>query len=167
VWAFFLAVAWGLLTTLESRAEIESNVLSAIFFGGIVAGFFTATSQAMHREALEALSGLDQARRSQVFDAVSRGVVPADPEVRASAIRFGRVCLRNKSANQIKRGEVWTWVTFGVLIALSVAAAVTNFNDDRLFYVVLAVLGAVMLPFSLRNSRRIQRNVALLAEGHK
>lgn len=165
VWAFLLAVTWGLLTTLESRAEIESNVLSAIFFGGTLAGFFTLTTQGMHRGALEALSGLDEAGRSQAIDAVSHGVVPADPEVRASAIRLGRVWLRNKSADQLKRAERWTWITFGVLIAASVAAAVTNFNNDRPFYLVLALLGAIALPVSLLNTRRIQRNVALLAEG--
>ena len=123
VWAFFLAVTWGALTTLESRVEIESNILSAIFFGAIVAGFLTATTQATHREALEALSGLDQAGRSQAIDAVSRGVVPADPDVRAPAIRLGRVWLRNKSADQLKRAEIWNWITFGLLVAAAVAAA--------------------------------------------
>jgi hypothetical protein len=102
-WAFFLAVGWGALTTLESRVEIESNVVSAIFFGVIVAGFFTATSQATHRGAMEALSGLDQTGRSQAIDAVAHGVVPADPDVRASAIRLGRVWLRHKSADQYSR----------------------------------------------------------------
>jgi hypothetical protein len=165
VWAFFLAVTWGALTTLESRVEIESNILSAIFFGAIIAGFLTATTQATHREALEALSGLDQAGRSQAIDAVSRGVVPTDPDVRASAIRLGRVWLRNKSADQLKRAEIWTWIAFGLLTALSVVAAAVNFNSDRLFYVVLALLSAILLPFTLRNSRRVQRNVALLTEG--
>jgi hypothetical protein len=165
VWAFFLAVTWGLLTTLESRVEIESNVLSAIFFGAAVAGFFTATSQATHRGALEALSGLDQAGRSQAIDAVAHGAVPADPDVRASAIRLGRVILRNKSADQLKRQERWVWVTFGVLFASTAAAAAANVNDDRLFYAVLALLSVILLPVSLLNSRRIERNVARLAEG--
>lgn len=103
--------------------------------------------------------------RSQAIDAVSRGVVPTDPDVRASAIRLGRVWLRNKSAEQLKRAEIWTWITFGLLTALSVVAAAVNFNSDRLFYVVLALLSAMLLPFTLRNSRRVQRNIALLTEG--
>jgi hypothetical protein len=162
VWASFLAVTWCALTTLESRDEIESNILSAIFFGAIVAGYLAGTTQATHRGALAALSGLDQAGRSEAIDAVSHGVVPADPDVRASAIRLGRVWLRNKSADQLKRAELWTWLAFGVLIGLTGAAAVMDFNSDRLFYVVLALLSAIALPVSLRNSRRIQRNVALL-----
>jgi len=48
---------------------------------------------------------------------------------------------------------------------LSVVAALMNFNSDRLFYLVLALLSAMLLPFTLRNSRRVQRNVALLTEG--
>jgi len=166
VWAFFLAVGWGALTTLESRVEIESNILSAIFFGAIVAGFFTATSQATHRGALEALSGLDQTGRSQAIDAVAHGVVPSDPDVRASAIRLGRVWLHNKSADQLKRAEIWTWITFGLLFAAAVAAAAVNFNSDRLFYGVLALLSAITLLFSSLTMRRIRRNVALLAGGH-
>jgi hypothetical protein len=163
VWAFFLAVGWGALTTLESRVEIESNIVSAIFFGVIVAGFFTATSQATHRGAMEALSGLDQTGRSQAIDAVAHGVVSADPDVRASAIRLGRVWLRNKSADQLKRAEIWTWITFGLLFAAAVAAAAVNFNGDRLFYGVLALLSAITLLFSSLTMRRIRRNVALLA----
>jgi hypothetical protein len=162
-WAFFLAVGWGALTTLESRVEIESNIVSAIFFGVIVAGFFTATSQATHRGAMEALSGLDQTGRSQAIDAVAHGMVPADPDVRASAIRLGRVWLRNKSADQLKRAEIWTWITFGLLFAAAVAAAAVNFNGDRLFYGVLALLSAITLLFSALTMRRIRRNVALLA----
>jgi hypothetical protein len=167
VWALPLAVAWGGLTSFQSHSEIESTILSAIFFGAIVAGFLTATTQATHRGALEALSGLDQAGRSQAIDAVSHGVVPADPDVRASAIRLGRVWLRNKSADQLKRAEIWTWITFGVFFALAIAAAVANFANERVFYFVAALLFALVLPFSLLSTRRIQRNVALLAGGPK
>jgi len=164
VWALFLAVTWGALITLESRDEIESNVLSAIFFGAATAGLFTATSQATHRAALEALSGLDGARRSEAINAVSRGVVPADPDVRAAAIRLGRVWLRNKSPKQLKRAEIWTWITFGLLFVVAVVAAAMNFNNDRVFYIVVAALSATVAPRSSHNSRRIQRNIARLAE---
>ena len=84
--------------------------------------------------------------------------------MRAPAIRLGRVWLRNKSADQLKRAEIWNWITFGLLVAAAVAAAAVNFNGDRLFYGVLALLSAILLPFTSRNSRRIQRNVALLTE---
>ena len=167
VWALFLAVVWGALTSFQSRSEIESTILSAIFFGAALAGFLTATTQGMHRGALDALSGLDQAERSQAIDAVLHGVVPADPEVRASATRLGRVCLRNKSADQLKRAERWTWLTIGILVALDVAAAVANFANERLFYLAIALLVVIALPFALRNMRRIQRNVARLAGGPK
>jgi hypothetical protein len=45
-----------------------------------------------------------------------------------------------------------------------VAAAVVIVND-RFYYLVIAVLAAIVLPVSLLTVRRIQRNVALLAEG--
>jgi hypothetical protein len=163
VWASLLAVLWGGLTSFQARAETESTILSAIVFGAAVAGYFTVTTQGVHRGALAAVSGLDQAQRTQAIDAVLHGVVPADPDVRASATRLGRVCLRNKSADQLKRQEILTWLVFGILIVASVAAAVV-LVDDRFYYLVIAVLAAIVLPFSLLTMRRIQRNVALLAE---
>jgi Sec-independent protein secretion pathway component TatC len=51
-----------------------------------------------------------------------------------------------------------------VLFAAIVAGAVA-FKNDRLSFVVLAVLAAVLLPVSLLHSRRIQRNVAHVAQG--
>ena len=82
-----------------------------------------------------------------------------------SATRLGRVFLRNKSAEQLKRAERWSWLTVGVLIALAVAAAVTNFANERVFYLAVAVLAVIVLPFLSLSMRRIQRNVALLADG--
>jgi hypothetical protein len=165
VWAPLLAVIWGALTSFQSRAEVESTILSAIVFGAAVAGYFTVTTQGIHRGALAAVSGLDQTGRAQAIDAVLHGVVPADPEVRASATRLGRQYLRNKSADQIKRAELTSWLTIGVFIALAIAAAVANFANERLFYLAVAVLSAIALPLSVLRMRRIQRNVALLAEG--
>jgi hypothetical protein len=164
VWAVFLAVWWGLFTSLQSRYEFESAVLSAIVFGAALGGYFTVTTQSMHRAAQEAVSGLSQSGRSDAINAVLRGVAPADPDVRASATRLGRIYLRNKSADQLKRAQIWAWITIGVLVAAVVAGAVA-FTDDRLSFVVLAVLAAILLPVSLLNSRRIQRNVASLARG--
>ena len=51
-----------------------------------------------------------------------------------------------------------------ILISAIIAGAVA-FSADRLSFVVLAVLAAVLLPVSLLHSRRIQRNVAQLAQG--
>jgi ABC-type multidrug transport system permease subunit len=164
VLALFLAVTLGLLLSLESREDIASNVLSAIFSGAATAGLLTATSQAAHRGALEALSALDDARRSEAINAISRGVVPADPGVRAAAIRLGRAWLRNKSPKQLKRVEISNWIAFGLLFVVAVVAAVVNFNNDRVFYTVLAALSAIVAPRSSHNTRRIQRNIARLAE---
>ena len=133
VWAPLLAVLWGGLTSFQSRAEVESTILSAIVFGAAVAGYFTVTTQGIHRGALAAVSGLDRAERSQAIDAVLHGVVPTDPEVRASATRLGRVFLRNKSADQLKRQGLWTWLVFGVVIVAGVAAVT----------LVPALLGAI------------------------
>jgi hypothetical protein len=163
VWALIFAVWWGLFTGLQSSYEFESAVLSAIVFGAAVGGYVTVTTQGMHRAALDAVSELDPSGRSDAINAVLRGVSPADPDVRSSAMRLGRVYLRNKSVDQLKRTQIWSWMAVVVLFAAIVAGAVA-FKNDRLSFVVLAVLAAVLLPVSLLHSRRIQRNVAHVAQ---
>lgn len=163
VWALIFAVMWGLITSLQSSYEFESAVLSAIVFGAVVGGSTTFATQGANRAALQAISGLDQAGRSQSIDAVLHGAVPDDPDVRAAAARLGRVLVRNRSADQLRRSEKWTWVMYVVLL-VPLAAAATTISNDRLYYLVLGVFWAIFIPILLRRSRRIQRNVALLAE---
>lgn len=164
VWAVFLAVWWGLFTSLQSSYEFEGAVLSAIVFGAALGGYFTVTTQSMHRAAREAVSGLDQLGRSTAINAVLKGGAPADPDVRASATRLGRIYLRNKTAAELKRAQLWSWLIVGFLVAAVIAGAVL-FRNDRLPFVVLALLAAILLPVSALSSRRIQRNVAELARG--
>jgi hypothetical protein len=102
-----LALVWGGLTSFQSRSEVEGTILSGIVFGAALAGYFTATTQGIHREAVAAVSGLDQTGRSQAIDAVLHGKVPAEPDVPVSATRLGRACLRDKTADQLKRQELW------------------------------------------------------------
>jgi hypothetical protein len=162
VWAVFLAAWWVLFTSLQSGYELESAVLSAIVFGAAVGGYLTVTTQSIHRAALIAVSGLNQSERSEAINAVLRGPAPADADVRASAARLGRAYLRNKSADQLRRTQIWSWITVGALVAAGVTGAVV-FREDQLSFVVLVVLAAVLLPLSVINARRIQRNVARLA----
>ena len=110
VWALFLAVWWGLFTSLQSSYEFESAVLSGIVFGAALGGYFTATTQGMHRAAHEAVTGLDQSGRADAINAVLRGVAPANPDVRASATRlaeaiFATSRLINSSARRSGPGS--------------------------------------------------------------
>ena len=162
VWAVFLAGWWALFTSLQAGNEFESTVLSAIVFGGALGGYLTVATQGMHRAALVAVSGLNQSERSEAINAVLRGPPPADPDVRASAARLGRAYLRNKSPIQLRRTQIWSWITIAALIAAGIAGAI-EFSDDRLSFVVLVVLAAAVLPLLLIDARRVQRNVAQLA----
>ena len=146
--------------------SIWSTVVFSLFFGVALAAFLTYGSQATHKALTEAVAGLDKTERSQAIAAVTRGVVPADPTVRSSAIRLGTAYLGNKSAAQLKRGERQNWIVFAFLIALAIAMAVTNSTKyGVLFYTALALLLVAALLLGVLTTRRVQRNVALLSEG--
>lgn len=164
VWASFFAVVWGLFTSLQSSYEFEGDVLSAIVFGTALGGYFTIATQGVHRAALGAMSKLDPAGRSESINAVMHGDVPGDPDVRAAAARLGRVLLRNKSADQLRRTEKLTWVAYAVVLAATGAAAI-GFSENRRYFLVLGLIWAIAIPISMIRSRRIQRNVARLAAG--
>jgi hypothetical protein len=166
VWASLSAVLWGLFTSLQSSYEWEGAVLSAIVFGAVLGGYSTIATQSVHRAAVEAISGLDDARRSQSIRAVLHGPVPQDPDVRAAAIRLGRALFRNKSADQLRRNEIWTWV-FYVLALAGIGWAATSYPHDRRYFLVLGVIWAIYVPISVIRSRRMQRHVALLAEHYE
>lgn len=162
VWATFLAVWWGLFTSLQSGYEFEGAVMSAIIFGAALGGYFTVSTQSTHRAACVAVSGLDPSERAEAINAVLHGSAPAHPDVRVSATRLGRAYLRNKSADQLRRTRFWSWITIGALV-IAGAAGATVFSQDRLSFEVLAALAAALLPFSVVNGQRIERNVAKLA----
>jgi len=163
VWASFCAVAWGLFTSLEASYDVEGAILSAIVFGAALGGYSTIATQGVHRAAVQAMSGLDQAGHSQSIDAVLHGSVPHDPDVRAAAARLGRALLRNKSADQLQRTEKWTWVLYALGLA-AIAWSVTSSSDDRRYFLVLGLIWAIGIPISVIRSRRIRRNVARLAD---
>jgi len=118
---------------------------------------------------------------AEIFDTMSYGPAPeADTAARdwlaAHSARFG--LFINGAWVQPQDGDAFldsrnpatgeTLARIAVAgpkdVDAAVAAAAVNFNGDRLFYGVLALLSAILLPFTSRNSRRIQRNVALLTE---
>jgi hypothetical protein len=53
------------------------------------------------------------------------------------------------------------WLRFVVLAAF--AAAATSFSSDRLYFLVVGILWAIVIPISVLRSRRTQRNVTLPA----
>jgi hypothetical protein len=123
-----------LFTSWQPGYELESTVLSAIVFGGAVGGYFRVTTQSIHRVALIAVSGLNQSGESEAINAVLRGPPPADPNVRASAARLGTAYLRNKSADQLRRTQIWSWITSVPLVAAGVAGALFSAKTGCLLW---------------------------------
>jgi hypothetical protein len=144
--------------------------VSAIWFlvMGVFVGLAMAyTGQSRYSALTEAVTALDGTGRSQAIVAVTDGAVPADPAVRASAYRLGAAYLGWKSDAQLKRRERQTWLILPVLVALAVVmmTRIGTSTYQTLCFGVLLVLLIVTTPLEVLRTRRIQQNVALLAEG--
>ena len=165
VWAPLLAVAWGLWVSFASHS-IQATITSALYFGIFVGAAFTYMTQNMHKALNESIAELSHAERSAAIAAVLHGRRLSDTRVRLAAIKLGRASLGGRSPDQLKRQERQSWIASAILVTLGIAAAATSFLGlDRVYYLALVFLGAVVLPFGVLSVRRIQRNVALLSEG--
>jgi hypothetical protein len=133
-----------------------------VFFGLAIA----YTGQSTYTALTEAVAGLDDTGRSLAVAAVTEGAVPADSDVRASALRLGAAYLGWKSDAQLKRRERQTWLMLVVLAALSIVMITISAGTyESLCFAVLLVLLIVTMPLGVLRMRRIQRNVAVLSEG--
>jgi hypothetical protein len=159
-------VLLGLSTSFSSPPtvlRVVIRILVAIVAFGLLMAF---QGQTMYTELTEAVAGLDETRRSEAIAAVSHGGVPADSTVRYSAIRLGKAYLRSKSDAQLKRQEWVTWLLLPVFVGLAIFLAATSASKyEADFALVLAFLCVIVLPLGVARQRRIQRNVALLADG--
>jgi hypothetical protein len=129
------------------------------------AGSCCYAGRAMRTALTEAVAGLDENERSQAIAAVRHGVVPTDPRVRSAAIRLGSTYLGDQSADQLKRRERRVWTKLAIYVPIGLTVAVTSPSwSSTLYWLALVLLLVVMLPLGVLRTRRIQRNVALLAD---
>ena len=153
---------------LWSQSSIWVTVIVALASGVGFAALTSYLGRVTQTALVEAVSGLDKTERSQAIDAVNRGIMPADPTVRSSAILLGTAYLGHKSADQLKRQERQTWILLAFLVPLTIVSAVTSSAKyGGLYYAVLLLLLVIALPFRVLATRRIQRNVAALSDDQK
>lgn len=163
VWAITTGVLFGAGNTFMSRS-IRGVFFSGIFFGVFLALFLVFQTHGVHKAATQAIAGLGNAGLSQAIDAVLHGVVPDESEVRAAATRLGEAYLRGKSAQQLKRQERQTWMSLGLIVALDAILVLFNSKGpEGLYFAALGIATVIALPIGMRKTRRIQRNVEVLA----
>ncbi len=166
VLAPLLTVLSGVGTRFTSPSSITTIVISALCIGVGLALLLIYQRQPIHKALVEAVAGLDKTERSQAIAAITHGVAPADATVHSSAIRLGLAYLGGRSADQLKRQERRTWMILVFLVAVGIAEAVMNSDEDAgLFFLALVLLAVIVLPLGLLRTRQIQRNVALLTAG--
>lgn len=168
VWASVFAAYWFAFTRFASASMPESlwrTAIFSLFFGIALGAYFVYAGRAMHKAVTEAANGLDKTERSQAIGAITRGAFPSTPTVRSAAMRLGQAYLGGKSADELKRRKRQTWIAMAVLVATLIAMAVVNFGGHHgLYFVALALFLVVATSLGVMSTRRIQRNVALLAE---
>ena len=169
IWGSVFAGYWFAFTCFASASVPESvwrTAIFSLFFGIALGAYFVYAGRAAHKAVTEVADGLDKPVRSQAIGAITHGVFPSDPTVRSAAMRLGRAYLGGRSANELKRHERQTWIAMTVLVATVIAMAVVNSGGHHgLYFVALALFLVVATSLGVIRTRRIQRNVALLAEG--
>ncbi len=164
VWATTCGALFAAGNSFMSRSA-WAFLASGLFFGVIFGAFLVYQTQPVHQAATQAVAGLTSAELSQACDAVLHGVTPGAGRVRSAAARLGRAYLRDKTPEQFKRQERQTWITLALLVAGDVALVVLYRGEyEGLHFAALGVVILVAMPLQIRHSRRIQRNVAALAD---
>jgi len=165
VMAVYWAVFWGLGTSFAwapPDGDIRITAIVSLVSGLAFAFILVKLSRARHEQLVDAVAGLDRVGRSQAIAAVTRGVVPADPAVRSSAIRLGTAFLGERSAQELLRQELLAW---GVLafftVMLTPIAMFAPGSHPGLFFLALALLVVVTCWLDALSTRRVLRNVTL------
>ncbi|ONI73980.1 hypothetical protein BWI15_11355 [Kribbella sp. ALI-6-A] len=147
---------FGAIMSIGILWDHWSDPLEIILFG-LVAGLLygalvTFATEKPRREVRALIGEVPRDEWSTVFRAARRGPAPADPELRAAALRLNR-----HDAAKARLG-VWMTLPFVVLMI----AAVVFKPDGRPQWSVLAVLAVVGVGYQWMSSRRLDRRAELL-----
>jgi hypothetical protein len=131
-------------------AAVLRSLLTGAFFGVIVS--FTLNRQ---RRQLRAAAGdLPADQLTTAYRAAARGPVPADPQIRAAAVRIAQSRLAT-----VRRVRV----LMSLAAAFMLATAVVNALAGNLWLSILSVTSVVVWGSELYQLRRLPRRVEALS----
>ena len=160
------AVLFGALSYFEPRTSTESPgaiVIPALIFGVTLGGVLAYQGEAMRKRVVEAVPA---AERAPAFAAFTSGAVPSDPAQRYAAARLAVAYLGNKTDDELKRRERSGWIVSAILVAVMIAVAVGQSSTyATVYFLALALIVAIALPFSVLRGRRLRQNLAQLRAG--
>ena len=159
LWAVFVVLLLGItalrmvMTLLVGDPLDRDAVLGSIAWGVVWAGFFTFAGRRIARRVRA--TGLDHARYRELDRAVRRGVLPADPELRAKAPAHARTVERS-----LRTGALAAPVAGLAFAALMVFIALDDEEATEVGFVLAAVcvlVGALGTWYGLRVAARVRR----------
>ena len=160
-WTLGTSLAWGPPDT-DIRITAIVSLVSGLVFAFLLVGW----SRPRHEQLVDAVAGLDRVGRSEAITAVTRGVVPADPAVRSSAIRLGTAFLGDTSVQELKRQELFAWAGLAFFtVMLTPIAMFAPGSHPGLFFFALALLVLLACWLDARSTRRVLHNVTLAERG--
>ncbi|HTQ19127.1 hypothetical protein, partial [Mycobacterium sp.] len=132
-------------------------------FGVTLGGVLAYQGEAMRKRVVEAVPA---AERAPAFAAFTSGTVPSDPAQRYAAARLAVAYLGNKTDDELRRRERSGWIFSAIGVAIMVVAALLQSTTyATLYFLALALIVAIALPFSVLRSRRLRHNLAQLRAG--
>lgn len=158
---------WAVLFTLASPpdhvwSDVWSTAITALCLGVAVSAWLLYSNRGRRRSMAAAVAGLSAAERSAAIAAVTAGVVPQNPAVRASAARLGTAYLGDRRPDRVRRDRRRAVLTGVVLGATGVVATLLGYvKVSPGFYVAIVVLVAIGAQLAVVHRRRVQNILAL------
>jgi hypothetical protein len=149
---------FGAIMSIGILWDNSSGALQVILFGLVVGLLYGAGATFMNekpRREVGALIGeVPREQFGAVFRAARRGPAPADPEVRAAALR-----VADHDSSKAILGAV-VGIPFAVLMIVAVFSH--RYDSARPLFMTLAVLLVVLITYQVYKWRHLKRRAALL-----
>ena len=159
--AVIIGLPFGIMMGIYTKIDGPTSWLGAVL-GGLVGGIFFGAVMAFsidkRRRAMRAAVGdLPTGEAKAARRAADRGPIPTDPEIRAAAVRIATQQL-DLLRPVLRRRFI---VAMVLLLTFSVVGAVI----ESPWYLLYALVPALVLTSQWYLPRRIRRRIRLLSEG--
>jgi Flp pilus assembly protein TadB len=157
-----IGLPFGIMMGIYTKIDGPTSWLGAVL-GGLVGGVFFGAVMAFsldkrRRSMRAAVGDLPTGEAKAARRAADRGPIPTDPEIRAAAVRIATQQQLDLLCPVSRR-------LFIVAMVLSLTFSVVGAVTESPWYLLYALVPALLLTSQWYLPRRIRRRIKLLSEG--